>query len=365
MTISGAGAGAGYGGSRWRPWNVPGTILYAGKPVGRVTYNTQPPIPGAGWSGANWAGSGMGPYTHAPGATTDLSQAVLVTGNRHVAIHTVSGRTAGQVTHKQGTAAGVARTADGVYSDELTAQSTTAIWTPDSAFDGAVTVNSITNLSAKVVVPEFVAPAYAGTNLAQATATAMPWVDTATGLLRYNGGDMLPWSAAAGAAKCLHDGTGGVITFACSPATIATAIVASSMTVIDPGSVGFAVELLAGGALYLLVANGSAGWAVAKNVAAGIVAGGKYVITYSCLAGAGQTILRVNGVPIAGETISSPSAADPSSALKLGASYAGSTAGWDGTICGPWVCAGVPDAATIERVERALYLEAFGVPATW
>ena len=133
----------------WTPAAIPGCILYAGAyQEARATRAAQPTIPGAGWSGTNWAGSGLGPYTHTAGSTANLSNTVLTVGNRYSTAHVISGRAAGTVTHYDGTAAGTARSADGTYTDELTcAGSGASIWTPSNDFDGAVLVDAISNLS--------------------------------------------------------------------------------------------------------------------------------------------------------------------------------------------------------------------------
>ena len=117
----------------------------------------QPVIPGAGWSGASWAGSGLGPYTHTPGATTDLTNAVLIVGNRYSITFTVA-VTAGSVTCKAGTAAGTARSTAGTFTEELIcAGSTGAIFTPSNDFAGTVTVVSIVDLSIVSLTPRYAA----------------------------------------------------------------------------------------------------------------------------------------------------------------------------------------------------------------
>ncbi len=141
---------------------------------GLFTLNTQPVL--ANWSGANWAGAGLGPYTHTAGATTDLSQAIEIVGNRYATAFSVSGCTAGQVTHKSGTTAGTARVADGAYTEELLCATDTGHkYTPDNAFDGSVTTQSVANLSLNRWDPVALGASWAGTYISQATATSMPW----------------------------------------------------------------------------------------------------------------------------------------------------------------------------------------------
>lgn len=208
--MMGMGMGVGFSSPPpWTPAAVPGCILYAGAyQEARATRNTAPTIPGAGWSGTNWAGSGLGPYTHTAGSTADLTQAILLAGNRYTAAFAVSGLTTGTVTHKQGTAAGTARSADGTYTDELTcAGSGASIWTPSNDFDGAVLVQSIVNLSLSSYSPAFTT--VAGAALGQSSAALMPWIDQTVGALCFDGtADNMTLSGALSSWKCLHDGTG-------------------------------------------------------------------------------------------------------------------------------------------------------------
>jgi len=140
--------------------------------AGAVTQAADPTIPGAGWAGgANWAGAGLGPYTHTAGATTALSNAVLTVGIRYLVRFTVSGRTAGSVSFYAGATAGAARSTNATFTEELTCTTSTGLsFVPSNDFDGAVTVVYAIALSANLVTCK-------GTlgNLVQAVPANMPW----------------------------------------------------------------------------------------------------------------------------------------------------------------------------------------------
>lgn len=142
-----------------------------------------------GWAGANWAGSGLGPYTHTAGDTTALAHAALIiVGNRCQTIFTVSGRTAGSVTFYAGTTAGTARSTNATFTEDLTvAGNTTHSFVPSADFDGVVTVVAVYNLSRTEWRPK---AGSLGGSLAQATAAKQPWFDSATSGVKFDGTDV-------------------------------------------------------------------------------------------------------------------------------------------------------------------------------
>jgi len=338
--MMGMGMGVGFSSPPpWTPAAIPGCILYCGGyREDRAVRAASPTIPGAGWTGANWAGAGLGPYLHTAGATNDLAQAVLIAGNRYVTGYTVSGRTAGTVTHKQGTAAGTTRSADGTYSDELTAQSTAAIWTPSNDFDGAVLVQSIVNRSLTSYTPAFTT--IPGSVLAQETPTAQPWVSSDGLGIRYQGGDMLRWSAAASAVKCLHDGTGGTLLVGVRFAALTGRhTIAASCIYTAANQVGAAINYTGANQIITTIRRGvDVDLTLAANTP--IAVGTNYVFALRVASGANGVTLWKNGAVVATGALTAPSAADPTNALGFGAHSAGSTVALDGSI---------PDVALYNR----------------
>jgi len=89
--------------------------------------------------GAGWAiASGMASAT--AGSASDLIQTSVVTvGVEYETIIRISGRTAGTATIKCGTGAGTARSADGIYTERITAAGNTSlIVSKDATFDGDI-----------------------------------------------------------------------------------------------------------------------------------------------------------------------------------------------------------------------------------
>jgi len=314
------GMGMGVGFSAPPPWTPAALspVLWLGAyEEARATKAAQPVIPGAGWTGANWAGAGLGPYTHTAGATADLTQAVLTAGNRYSTSHTVSGRTAGTVTHKQGTAAGTARAANGTYTDELTAQATAAIWTPSNDFDGAVLVNSIANLSLSSYLPRI------GAALTQATPTAMPWKPTDADAIRFDGAaDNMTIGGALSTWKLLHDGTGVTVFIAVKRTNYGDYVLSTSNAQTTAHGVSLRRSANPGTA-ELTVHNGS-GVAVCTITQSGFTIDTPHILEYALSAADGAD-LAVDGVSTPSALTGSCSAANPSFAPRLMARPSG---GW-------------------------------------
>jgi hypothetical protein len=93
-----------------------------------------------GWTvGANWAYN-ADTALHTAGATETLEQDVgALAESKYDVIFTVSGRSAGSVTVTLGGTAGTTRSADGTFTESLTAsEASNLIFTPTSDFDGAL-----------------------------------------------------------------------------------------------------------------------------------------------------------------------------------------------------------------------------------
>ena len=98
------------------------------------------------WSkGTGWT-IGSGKATHAGGAG-DLTQAgILVSSDIYEVIYTISGRSAGTLTPKCGTAAGTAQSTNDTFTDRITSNGTDLLFSANAAFDGSVDVVSVTLL---------------------------------------------------------------------------------------------------------------------------------------------------------------------------------------------------------------------------
>lgn len=326
--MMGMGMGVGFSSPPpvWTPAAVPGCILYGGGyREDRAVRAASPTIPGAGWTGANWAGAGLGPYQHTAGATADLTQAILIAGNRYTAAFAVSGLTAGTVTHKQGTAAGAVRSADGSYSDELTAQATSALWTPSNDFDGAVLVQSIVNLSLSSYSPAYTT--IPGSVLAQATDTAQPWVSSeiinGRQAIQFANGDSATFSGSKTPWKFLHDGSAFTHIVVWRSNTFpGQTILGKTLSSLSLGSTGYGLHYNnAASAFDLYIANGSgSAWAINDRFAGAPGAGVVFVMTLRN-DGSGNTTCWKNSTNLTRTRYSgapSYSSSDPNNALTVG-----------------------------------------------
>lgn len=317
----GMGMGVELGGSPppWTPAALSPTLwLGPASAAGRVTYAEQPTIPGAGWSGASWAGSGLGPYTHTAGATTDLVNAVLIVGNRYLITYVVSGRSAGTVTCKAGTTAGTARSADGTYTDELScAGSTSCIFTPSSDFDGSVTIVGVVNRSASSLTPAI------GAALTQATPTAMPWKPTDADAIRFDGvADTMSIGGALSTWKLLHDGSGVTVFIAVKRTNYNDYVLSTSNATTTAHGVSLRRSANPGTA-ELTIHNGS-GTEVCTITQSGFTIDAPHILEYSLSAADGAD-LAVDGVSTPSALTGSCSASNPSFAPHLMARPSG---GW-------------------------------------
>jgi hypothetical protein len=310
-------------GAAWTPASLGGDYLWADlDAAGAVTLATQPTIPGAGWSGANWAGSGLGPYTHTAGATTSLTNAVLTVGLRYLVTYTVTGRSAGTVTLYAGATAGTARS-----TEELTCTTSTGLtFTPSSDFDGAVTVVSAEALS----VAQVTCSGSLG-NIAQATPANQPWLSDADAptSVRVNGRDVLYFDGTAdhlvssGAASThpYHKAAGFTFLTWLTPDIAA----AGNDTIIDTcnasaSNVGINITYDATAQkLWVRVANGSGTWVVNEGLP--LAKGLPHLVDATWTESAGLSLTITSSITTRTVTQASTgaaSAADATATLQVG-----------------------------------------------
>lgn len=112
------------------------------------------------WTGTNWAIS-SGTFKHTAGSTANatlananLTASSIISGRYYQVSYTITGRTAGTIQPKIGTGLGTAQSVDGTYTDYIAAAANNAdlIFTPTSAFDGAIDNVSVQRISTNFVV---------------------------------------------------------------------------------------------------------------------------------------------------------------------------------------------------------------------
>ena len=98
-------------------------------------------------SGTNWAGSGLGPYTHSSGSVVALTASgctALVAGQSYLVTYTQVAGGAANVTPSFGGLSGSAQSASGTYTQYGTATSTTTVaFTPVTGFTGTITLGTV------------------------------------------------------------------------------------------------------------------------------------------------------------------------------------------------------------------------------
>lgn len=123
-----------------------GNLIEAAKHTEIITNTVDRDFSGTpNWTGTNWSLSSA-KWLHTSGSTTDTTLTSsytspdVVNSSVYRVYFTVSGRTAGSVTAKIGTAAGTARSADGTYIQDITAVADNAsiIFTPTTDFNGSI-----------------------------------------------------------------------------------------------------------------------------------------------------------------------------------------------------------------------------------
>jgi hypothetical protein len=215
---------------------------------------------------------------------------------------------------------------------------------------------SLRNLSLQSYTPAFTT--VAGSVLAQATATVQPWVSSDGLGIRYQGGDMLQWSAAASAVKCLHDGTGGTLIVAVRPVAItgakATYFSTGANTAGDTGAVLFEEA----GKINFRTMNGGAAFDLAMATAGiEIAINTLYVLTVRVAAGAGGVTVRKNSATVLTGALTAPRAADPTFGLRLGPDSVASDKA-DGIIGHPFVANRVLTDAECTQIENYILAQA-------
>jgi hypothetical protein len=212
-------------------------------------------------------------------------------------------------------------------SSEVTAGGATVLLYRNGAAPGVAYFKpiSLINKSLTSYTPRFTT--VAGSVLAQATATAQPWVSSDGLGIRYQQ-DYLQWSAAASAMACMHNGAGGTIIWAVRPSAFpaAQSHCMSTVTTLTPaaGVIGFTAWYNAT-TVGMYVFNGGGTPDVGASAASPVAAGTTYVFALRVAAGANGVSLWQNSVQKVTATLTAPSAADPQSALRLG-TYGGSFA---------------------------------------
>lgn len=173
------------------------------------------------------------------------------------------------------------------------------------------------NLSLASYTPQFTT--VAGSVLAQATATAQPWVSSDGLGIRFAPSDYLAWSAPAGSVNCLHNGAGGTLVVAVRPDAITVgdnALIETCQS--DLTKVGCLFRYSSSGNVVLYVLNGSGVASIEVASAAPVVAGQTYVYVVRIASGAnGVTIYQNNVLKYTG-TLGAVSAADASLGLRIG-----------------------------------------------
>lgn len=362
----------------WTPAIIPGCILYAGAyEEARATRATQPVLlDGACEDVSRWEAYSGALLSNQPGGVSGncmrvayngaenpiAGQSIGIVGNRYRASGWFRGDGAkppevlvfnslalGLASNEwQSFAADQTMGASGIFGLRCT---TTAA--------GYAEFDSITlsNLSLASYTPLYTT--IPGSVLAQATATAQPWVSSDGLGIRYQGGDLLQWSAAKSNYRCLHDGTGGTLIFAVRPSVINASNWAAASCVVDTSTIGVGLTYNNANIAILYVCNGSGtAYALAANASTTIAVGNTYVFTVRTAAGANGVTVRKNGTGIITGTLASPSASDSSSALSFGAYHAGSASSVDGIVGHPFVANRVLTDAECTAVENYILAQA-------
>jgi hypothetical protein len=325
----------------WTPAAVPGCILYAGAyQEARATRAEQPTLVDgdmeaagvAAWTAMNaatlskqgdaHAGSQCLRVAHNGTANPFARQVVLVNGNRYQ--YSVAAR--GDGTKAPVVFVGTPSSVPGLTSSnawqvktgDITAQATEFALMCLTAAAGYAEFDSLTlaNLSLQSYTPAFTT--IPGSVLAQASATAQPWVSS-DGLGVMYQADSLVWSAAASVLKCMHTGTGGTFGFRVKPKAL-NAFQFAAGNIQDGANPGFFIAYTNANQVRCAVSKGGGPYDYdSGNVACPIAIDGTYTMIMRVASGAGGVSLRVNGTEIISGALTAPSAGDPVNALSIGA----------------------------------------------
>lgn len=149
------------------------------------TYFTQPVL--SDFSGIGWIGSGLGPYKHDTGQTAGLSLASqLIVDNVYEVKFKISGASAGTITPKAGTSAGLVQNSNGEFSDIVECKgNTTVSFQPSTDFNGSLSIMSVKNLSIVEALTENSSGIWEGAKFVQNSASNMPYFES--GGVKFDG----------------------------------------------------------------------------------------------------------------------------------------------------------------------------------
>ena len=326
----------------WTPAAIPGCILYEGAyQESRATRNTAPNLlDGACEDVTKWTAGALTTKSNQLGGVVGKCMRVLnagapsryvyqngllASGNRYA----ITGWARGDGTANPRVGIGSAAYEwTGTTSNAWQAISGNYDATSDALFLYATGADlhyaefdslTLSNLSLTSYAPQFTT--VAGSVLAQATATAQPWVSSDGLGIRYASTDYLAWSAAASNVNCLHNGTGGTLVIAVRP----NAVTAGDNTMIDTcnaadtTSRGMTLRYSSSGNVVIYVTNGSGStYALEAYVPAPVAPDTTYVYVVRIASGAnGVTIHQNNTLRYTG-TLGTVSAGDATWGLRVG-----------------------------------------------
>lgn len=195
-----------------------------------------------GWTlGSGWSYGSNAVAHAASGGTATLTQTSMnvVIGGVYTVTYTISGMTAGTVTVSIGGAAGTARSANGTYTQALTATTTgTLTFTPTTTFDGTIDdvyAGVTLNFLPFTESPELVATPHDYTSAVNycfqsRTLATAPWTAsnvTATNANTYAAPSETTWSTTATATRLVSSSSPGTVTQSVGGLTISNVYSAS------------------------------------------------------------------------------------------------------------------------------------------
>lgn len=359
----------------WTPANVRDCVLWQGPP--RPTYNTQPTLvdgdmEAAGttaWTSGNSAtlskqtsdphsgtrclrvSGDVYPYAYQsnilPGNAYRAVGWARVLSGAPASVRIGSGNNSWQTSSTSWTSFDVTATAtDPSYG----LMSVGTVAGQSSEFDDT----SITNLSLTSLSPAVGAP------LTQSTATAMPWIDTTTGLVKYQT-DVLSWSGAVSLSKCLHDGTGGTLIVCVRPSVLNAVNIFASTCALNALNHGMLMWYANDNTAVIYVFNGSGTPDLVTTFACPVAVNNTYVFTVRIRSGVGGVTFRSNSVNKYTGALTAPSTSNPSAGFKIG----DLTYPIDGLIPDCAVYNRVLTDSECLRIERYMYRQAEGVDPSW
>lgn len=358
------------------PSSVPNTLLWQGEYYdARATFNTQPVLVNgdfavdANWTkGAGWTIPGGYAERSAEVSTTALSQAgaLVAIGNRIAATWDIAQLSAGGefgIVFGGGSVA-IRHAATGTYADEGTVTGNTTLYMDAKGGTAGriANIRNLRNLSLSSYKPAYVSGTYAGTLMAQATPAYMSWKSSTWSAIQYGSdGDYNRWSAAASAAKCMHDATGGTLIVCAIINALAgvgkKSFYADNCSNSSP-NVGIVLFEEAGKLAFRIANGGAFDPALAT---AGVEVEEKKVYVFAARVAAGANGVRVakNGTGVLTGTAAAPSAANPTNQLTFGSIGSAATA-FDGVISDVHLANRVLTDAELRLVGERMFVKALG-----